>query len=290
MSRRTVLVAGATGYLGRHLTLALKEAGWRVRVLVRDASKIAKAGPALSPALEAYVDEVLEGDVTEPATLRGSCTDADVVVSTVSLMSGKGPLTWDDVDYRGNRNLLEEARAAGVQKMCYVSVFNADLMMDIPMVRAHEALVLDLAASGLEYTVVRPTGYFSDMGAFLDMAKRGRIYLLGNGRNAGNPIHGADLADFCVANLDGESGFFDIGGPETLTMEEIAVLAFQTVEQPVRITRVPLRVASAGLSVLRPFDPKAADLGRFFVRSSSLDFRAPAYGVRRLADHFRTLR
>jgi uncharacterized protein YbjT (DUF2867 family) len=290
MHSRTVLVAGATGYLGRYLTHALQEAGWRVRVLVRDASKLAKDGPALSPAVEAQVDEVWEGDVTKPATLGGVCAGAEVVISTVSLMSDRGPLTWDDVDYLGNRNLLEEAQAAGVRKVCYVSVFNADRMMDIPMVRAHEAFVTDLLSSGLNYTVIRPTGYFSDMGAIVDMAKRGRIFLLGNGRNAGNPIHGADLADFCVRKLDEESGAFDVGGPETLTMEEIAVLAFRTVEKPARISRVPLPLASAGVSLYRLVNRKRADLGSFFLRSSSLDFKAPAYGVRRLADHFRRLR
>lgn len=289
MSRGTVLIAGATGYLGRYLTLALRTAGWRVRVLVRDASKLAKDGPALSPPVEAHVNEVWKGDVTDPSTLRGSCTGVDVVVSTVSLMSDTGPLTWDDVDYRGNRNLLNEARAAGVDKMCYVSVYNADRMMDIPMVRAHEAFVVDLVASGLGYTVVRPTGYYSDMGTILDMAKRGRIYLLGNGRNSGNPIHGADLADFCVEKLDGESGCFDLGGPEMLTMEEIAMLAFRAIGQPARITRVPVPVASAGVSLYGLFNRKRADLGRFFVRSSSLDFRAPVYGGRRLADYFRQL-
>ncbi len=289
MLSRTVLVAGATGYLGRHLTHALQEAGWRVRVLVRDASKLAEPGPALAPTLEPHAHEVWEGDVTKPATLRGSCTGVDAVISTVSMMSDKGPLTWDDVDHQGNRNLLDEAQSAGVRKMCYVSVFNAERMLDIPMVRAHEAFVTDLVASGLNYTVIRPTGYFSDMGAILDMAKRGRIYLLGNGRNAGNPIHGADLAEFCISTLDGASGAFDVGGPETMTMEEIATLAFRVAERPARVTRIPLPVASVGVSLYSGINRKRADLARFFIRSSSMDFQAPPFGSRRLADHFREL-
>ncbi len=290
MSRRTVLVAGATGYLGRYLTIALKEAGWRVRVLVRDASKLAEVGQALAPAVEAHVDEVWEGDVTQPATVRGSCNGAEVVISTVSLMSDRGPLTWHDVDYHGNRNLLNEVRRAGVRKMCYVSVFNADRMMDIPVVRAHEAFVTDLVASGLEYLVVRPTGYFSDMGAILEMARRGRVYLLGSGRNAGNPIHGADLADFCVGTLDGESGSFDVGGPETLTLEEIANLAFEVMQKPVRVSRIPLPLASVGVSLYGAVNRKRADLLRFFLRSGSMSFGAPPFGARRLEDHFRELR
>ncbi len=290
MPSKTVLIAGATGYLGRYLTVCVKKAGWRVRALVRNAPRLAEPGPALAPAVDAYVDEVIEGDVTTPATLRGVCDGVDVVISTVSLMSDTGPLTWDDVDYRGNRNLLDEAHRAGVRKMCYVSVFNADQMLDIPMVGAHEAFARDLVESGLDYAVIRPTGYFSDMGTIMEMAKRGRVFLLGNGRNAGNPIHGADLATFCVGTLDGESGTFGVGGPETMTMEEIAVLAFRTLQQPARITRVPLPIASAGVSLYRTINRKRADLGRFFVRSGSLDFHAPSFGTHRLADHFRDLR
>jgi len=176
------------------------------RVLGRDAKKLAEEGPALAPAMKTHVDEVLEGDVTKPATHRGSCDGVDVVISTVSLMSDKGPLMWDDVDHLGKLILLDEARSAGVRKMGYVSVFNADRMIDIPMDHAHEAFATDLVASGLEYLIIRPTGYLSDMGAILDMAKRGRIFLLGNGRNAGNPIHGAELADFDISRLEGESG------------------------------------------------------------------------------------
>lgn len=122
------------------------------------------------------------------------------------------------------------------------------------------------------------------------VSSRGSVFLLGDGRNAINPIHGADLADFCVNKLTEKSGFLELGGPETLTTEEIAELAFRALEQPSRITRVPLRLASVGMLLYRLVNPKRADLGRFFVRSSSLDFQAPTYGLHRLADYFKQLR
>ena len=52
--------------------------------------------------------------------------------------------------------------------------------------------------SGLDYAVIRPTGYFSDMSENLKMAKSGRVYLIGDGYHKINPIHGADLAKVCV--------------------------------------------------------------------------------------------
>ena len=51
---------------------------------------------------------------------------------------------------------------------------------------------------------MRPSGYFSDMGAVLDMAKRGRVLLVGQGHNRFNPIHGRDLAEVCVDASEGE--------------------------------------------------------------------------------------
>ena len=55
-----------------------------------------------------------------------------------------------------------------------------------------------LQASGLSHPIIRPTGYFSDMGEYFPMAKSGRAYLVGDGQKRLNPIHGADLFDFFV--------------------------------------------------------------------------------------------
>jgi hypothetical protein len=74
-----------------------------------------------------------------------------------------------------------------------------------------------------------------------------------------------------------------------MTMEETAVLAFRTLQQPVRITKVPLPIASAGVSLYRMINRKRADLGLFFVRSGSLHFHAPSFGTHRLANDFRNL-
>jgi uncharacterized protein YbjT (DUF2867 family) len=75
-----------------------------------------------------------------------------------------------------------------------VSVFNGPNLRHLDIVRAHEDFVDVLKASGLDYSVIRPTGFFSDMSEFYKMARRGRVYLLGRGNNRVNPIHGADLA------------------------------------------------------------------------------------------------
>jgi len=283
---KTVLIAGATGYLGRYAVHAFKAAGYRVRVLVRDEKKLAEQGHALSPAIADQVDEVHLGDVTQPETLRGITNGVDIVFSSISLMAAKNGLTWHDVDYMGNVNLLNKAKAAGVEKFIFISVFNAEHLMKVPIVKAHEDFAAVLAASGLRYTVIRPTGYFSDLGAFLDMARSGRVYLLGNGKQRINPIHGADLAQVSVAAVEMTETDINVGGAEAFTWDEIAKLALHIIGAKPRITHLPIPMLRLGLHVLRPFMRHNTQLWDFFVSSAALTSVAPQTGTHRLADHY----
>lgn len=289
MKRRRVLVAGATGYLGRFLVKAFSARGWNVRVLVRNSSRLEEPGPALSPRIADVVDEVVIGDVTEPETIRGAAADCDVVFSTISLMGAKSSVTWHEVDYLGNLALLREAVSSGAQKFGYVSVFNADQLLHVPMVEAHEQFADELSRERIEHVVVRPTGYFSDVGAFLSMAQSGRVWMIGNGDTRINPIHGADLAEFCVTATAEHSGVVEVGGPETLTQREIGKAAFQAIGTPARISRIPIALARVALSLYGLFDRRGRDLAKFFVESAARDFVAPPFGTRRLSDHFDAL-
>jgi uncharacterized protein YbjT (DUF2867 family) len=86
------------------------------------------------------------------------------------------------VDYQGNKNFLDRALEAGVRKFIYVSVYNAQLMEHLAIIKAHEDFVRMLQASGLPHTIIRPTGYFSDIGEYFQMAQSGRAYLFGDGK------------------------------------------------------------------------------------------------------------
>ena len=182
-----VLVAGATGYLGGFVAREFKNRGYYVRALARSPEKLGPSRDSL--------DEVVQAEITQPETLERVCDGIDVVFSSVGITKQKGKLTFKDVDYQGNRNLLEVAQRAGVKKFIYTSVFRGPSLLHLDIVKAHEDFVTVLKASGMEYTVVRPTGFFSDMGEYMKMAKKGRVYLIGKGDNRINPIHGADLAE-----------------------------------------------------------------------------------------------
>ena len=273
-----VLVAGATGYLGGFVVRELKSRGCFVRALVRSR---ARAGE-----LAEVVDEIVDGEVTKPDTLLRICEGIDAVFSSVGITKQKDGLTFNDVDYEGNKNLLDVALRAGVQKFVYVSAFNGPSLRQLDIIDAHEAFVDELRASGIDWAVLRPTGYFSDMGEFFEMAKKGRIWLIGNGANRVNPIHGADLAAACADALEGTATEIDVGGPQTLNWNEVAAIAFRSLDRPAKISRVPSWLMWSVVRLVRLFNRHQGELLAFFTTMSTTDVVAPATGSRTLEAHY----
>ena len=273
-----VLVAGATGYLGGFVVKELANRGYAVRALVRSA--------ACEEKIREFADEIVEGEVTKPETIAGICDGIDVAFSSIGITRQKDGLTFKDVDYQGNRNLLDEALRAGVRKFVYVSVFNGPAQRHLDIVDAHETFVDVLATSGVEFSVLRPTGYFSDMGELVKMATGGRVWLIGTGTNRVNPIHGSDLAVACVDAIEGSTTGIDVGGPETMSWNDAAQLAFPAVDRPVRISHVPAWLMWSVVRVVRIFNRHQGELLAFFTTMSTTDAVAPTFGRCRLVDHF----
>lgn len=281
MNPRRVLVAGATGYLGRFAVRELKSRGHFVRALARSPHKLDDMRDEL--------DEIVLGEITDPESIRDVCDGIDVAFSSVGITRQRDGLTWKDVDYQGNKNLLEVAQQAGVQKFIYVSVLNGPNLRHLDIVRAHEDFVDVLKTSGIDYAIIRPTGFFSDITEFYKMARRGRVYLLGSGGNRVNPIHGADLAVTCADAIDGERREIDVGGPQVLTYREIAQLAFRVQGKLVKISSLPIFIVKPIISVTRVFNRHQGELLAFMSTAMTSDILAPRTGTRRLEDYFNEL-
>ena len=278
---KRVLVAGATGYLGGFVCKEFKDRGYFVRALVRSSKRL--------NGLWGSTDEIVEAQITQTETLEHVCDGIEVVFSSVGITRQKDGLTFRDVDFQGNMNLLEEALRASVKKFVYVSAFNGPNQRHLDIVAAHEDFVDELKKSGIEYSVLRPTGYFSDMGEILEMARKGRVWLIGSGENRVNPIHGADLAVACVDAMEGDATDIDVGGPRTMTWVEAAVLAFDVLENPTKISHVPSWLMWTVVRLVKLFNRHQGDLLAFFTTMATTNVVAPPTGTHTLEEHYRQL-
>lgn len=277
-----VLVAGATGYLGKFVVQEFKKQGYWVRVLARNQSlkKLEETGRFLEPAVNDQIDEIFIGEVAKPETLYGLCDGIDIVFSSVGITRQRDKVSFMDVDYQGNKNILALALEASVKKFIFVSVFNAHLIEHLA--RPRELFVKQLENSGLDYTVIRPTGFFSDISEYLKMANSGRVYLIGEGKNKINPIHGADLAKVCVDAVTSQQCEIPVGGPVTYTHTEIAELAFSVLGKKPKITRIPAWLVNIIVKMIRLFSKHYYILAAFFTTAMQLDFDAPKIGTHTL--------
>ena len=232
--------------------------------------------------------DVRVGEVTQSDTLKGICEDIDVVISTVGITRQKDGMTYMDVDFQANANLIDEAKRSGVKRFIYVSVFNGANMRHLKICEAKERLGDYLKNSGLDYCIVRPTGFFSDMRDFLKMAKGGSVWLFGDGMLRMNPIHGADLARAVVDALHSRQHELNIGGPDVLTRNQIAELALRAYGHQPRVRHLPDFVRRSTLFLLRLFTPaKTYGPLEFFLTAMAMNMQAPTYGEEKLEDFFK---
>ena len=179
-------------------------------------------------------------DVTNPETLKGLCDGADVVITTVGLTKTSAAVTNYQIDYQGNLNILNEAKAAGVKRFTYISVIKADKAPKVPMLHAKYLFEEELKKSGLTWVIHRPTGYFYDIvKVFRPMVEKGEVTLLGKKPVHANVISTEDFAEFIVKSMLDENKTYNVGGKETYSYEQIAQLCFKAAGKPVVIKRAP---------------------------------------------------
>ena len=213
-----VLLAGAFGNLGADV----------LKKLIKDGHEVVAADMVERELGIEKKYEFKKIDVTNPETLKGICEGCDAVITTVGLTKGSATVTPYEIDYQGNLNLLNEAKAAGVKNFTFISVIKADKAPHIPMLDAKAKFEKELIASGLTYVIHRPTGYFYDIiKVFKPMILKGEVTLLGKKPIHANVISTEDFADFIVLHMTDNNATYDVGGKETYSYEELATLCFE---------------------------------------------------------------
>jgi NADH dehydrogenase len=244
-----VIVAGGSGFLGRHVVDALLSRGHTALVLSRNPGRASRAGVVL-------VGCDLASDAPPLPPLAG----AEAVVNLVGIKRERGTQTFLAVHVEATRRLIEAARRLGARRFVHVSVVCSRPDGESPYHDTKwrgEGVVRE---SGLDFTILRPGviyGPGDDMISHLaQMARVSPLMpVVGDGRSLLQPVDVRDVAEAVAASLERPQSVcrsYDVVGPRRLALADVqrtvaaaAGAGVRIVPTPVALLRPVVRVMSA---------------------------------------------
>ncbi len=221
----TILVTGAAGYVGNNTVHQLVAQGKPVRAMVRHPDK---ARLRLSDVQDKI--EIVPGDVTDRDSLKPLMGDVTAVVHTVAIPMERGAATYEEVNYQGTVNVVDAALEAGVERFVHMSQNGSNPEHFSRFLRSKGRAGQYVAASKLQWTILRPSVIFGPQDEFFNaFARLIRLTplvfpLIGGGTALFQPISVYDVVEVIARSLDDDGTIgqeFKLGGAEVLTLGEI---------------------------------------------------------------------
>jgi uncharacterized protein YbjT (DUF2867 family) len=218
-----LLITGGTGFVGGYILEALegKMPRSEIRIFSHKSARLDR--------LRSLGYSTATGSVTNPDEVRRAMQGVDWVIHLVAIIrevKGKGQ-TFDAVIGRGTENVVQAAKEAGVKRFIYQSALGATNMSTgyfRNKIRGEEAV----KASGLPYTIFRPSLLIGRGGEFTALLKRLTtlpiVPVIGPGDYPMQPLYIRDMARYIVQSLDDDrylNQTFEVGGPETFEYNDM---------------------------------------------------------------------
>ncbi|HEY1513433.1 MAG TPA: complex I NDUFA9 subunit family protein [Gaiellaceae bacterium] len=256
-----VLLTGGTGFVGTRIVHALRTEGRDVRALVRR--------PDRGAHLASLGVELAVGDVTDAASVSAAAEGCTHVVHLVAILKGR-PHDFERVMTGGTRNVIAAAKNAGIERLVLMSALGTTSTTKdlVPYFGAKFAMEQDTVASGLEYTIFRPSFVFGHGGALATFMKQVRyspvVTVIGSGRQQIQPIWIDDVAEHFARALDTPAAAnktFEIGGPDIVTWDELYRTIARVLGKRRALAHVPAGLARTGARATQwlPGAPLSAD-------------------------------
>ena len=248
----TVLVTGATGFLGRRVVEKLIEHSYQVRCLVHS--------PGRERMFPAGAVDVYYGDVNDPAALAGACQGVEQVVHLVAVIREKGSVTYDGVNRVGAEKVVAAAKASGeVKHFIHLSAVGAVNNPEFPYLQSKWQGEQAVINGGLPYTIIRPSIIFGPGDEFLNsLAALVRLSplvpVIASGRNRLQPILVDDVAQCIALSLsrhDLQGHTLELGGPEQLSYNEIVGIVARGMGKRRARLHVPMWMMRVNVAVMQ---------------------------------------
>lgn len=249
----TILVTGASGYVGNNIVPKLVEKGYDVRAQVRDMEKAKMRLGEYDGKIE-----FVQGDVTNRADMERITEGVDTVIHLVAIAIEKGGAKYEEVNFQGTINVVDAAEKNGVKRFINMSQNGADSSLPYRFLKSKGKAQEYVASSGLAWTAMRPSAIFGPQDEFFNSIARlvqltPIIFpLIGGGTAQFQPVSVLDVAEATVWAVDDDATIgknLGLGGPEVLSLGEIEdriIKALGTSRvmfpAPVGLLRVPVFV------------------------------------------------
>ncbi len=250
-----ILLAGGTGFVGNNLRRAL--AGHRIRLLVRDLAKYQSlAGDTI---------ELVEGDITDTASIRGAADGCSTVINLVAIIEESGKRTFDLVNRQGTENLLNEAKQAGsVDHFIQMSALGADNNPRYGYMNAKWQAEQAVKNSGIPWTIFRPSIIFGPGDGFINvLAGLVRSFpiipVVGSGESKFQPVAVEEVAEVFARAVTDPSMInqtYELGGGKVYTYEELLDAISAKLGKPKRKAHVPVGLMMPVVVLSKPL-PKS---------------------------------
>lgn len=218
----TILVTGATGRVGRQVVDQLVARDAHVRVLTREPAKTSFPAGV----------EVAQGDLLDIDALRAAFAG----VRTLFLLNA---VTGDE--FTQALITLNLAREAGIDRIVYLSVFDADRAVNVPHFAVKSGAERMLAAMDFGATILRPTYFIDNEAMVKDVILQHGVYPMPIGSKGVAMVDTRDIAEVAARELLRRDrapeklplDTINLVGPDTLTGESVAAIWSEVLGRPV---------------------------------------------------------
>ena len=273
-----ILVTGASGFVGRHLSQQLCQQGHRVLALSRQGSMPAELCQHSPGSIEA-----LRGDVVSGEGLAEAMQHAQAVVHLVGIIEERGSeVTFEKVHVEGTRNVVSAAREADIERFVQMSALgvreDSESRYLSSKARA-EALVQE---SQLAWTIFRPSLIFGLGDDFFGRVLKNLVSAapivpqIGDGHFPFRPVWVGDVtAAFSQALFEAASigQSYDLVGPQEYSFRELLELMQRALKQNKPIIPVPLSLMKLAVPMMQilPKPPITRDQFLMLLEGSTAD-------------------